>query len=318
MTRRPAFGIVALLAAVLTGCNDAPDPAYQGYVEGEFVRVASPIAGTLVSLSVERGSVVRAGDPLFALEQESEAAARREAEQRVQAARARLENLEKGKRPEELAAIDAQHREAQAALEFSRANFQRQQKLVADGFVSPNAVDSARSAYERDQARVAELAAQRRIGRLPARADEIRGARAEVEAAEAALAQAAWRLEQKAVAAPAPGTVQDRLYLPGEHVAAGNPVVSILPPENLKLRFFVPEPDLSKLKIGQPVTARCDGCGEAIPATVSFISTQAEFTPPVIYSRERREKLVFLVEAKVAPERAARLHPGQPVDVRLP
>lgn len=317
MFRLRPLTALALVAALLSGCSQPSQPAYQGYVEGEFVRVASPIAGTLVSLSVERGSAVKAGDPLFELEQESEAAARREAEERVGAARARLVNLEKGKRPEELAAIDAQYREAEAALEFSRANFQRQQKLVADGFVSPNAVDSARAAYERDRARVAELAAQRKIGRLPARSDEIRAARAEVEAAEAALAQAAWRLEQKAVAAPASGTVQDRLYLPGEHVAAGSPVVSILPPENLKLRFFVPETHLSKLKIGQAVTAGCDGCGDAIPATVSFISTQAEFTPPVIYSRERREKLVFLVEAKVDPERAPRLHPGQPVDVRL-
>lgn len=310
-----ALPFVATLA--LTGCGPEAPVAYQGYVEGEFVRVASPIAGTLVSLAVERGSSVKSGDPLFTLEQESEQAARREAEERVRAAGARLENLEKGKRPEELAAIEAQYREAEAALEFSKANFQRQQQLVAQGFVSPNAADAARSAYDRDQARVAELAAQRKIGRLPARADEIRAARAEVEAAEAALAQARWRVGQKTVAAPVSGAVQDRLYLPGEHVAAGNPVVAILPPENLKLRFFVPEPVLPALRIGQAVAARCDGCGEEIPATVSFISTQPEFTPPVIYSRERREKLVFLVEARVAPERAPRLHPGQPVDVRL-
>ena len=315
MKTQPGLTAAILVVALLAACSEPAPSTYQGYVEGEFVRVASPIAGTLERLSVERGSTVKAGDPLFALEQESEAAARREAEERVRVAKARLANLEKGKRPEELAAIDAQYREAQAALEFSKANFQRQQKLVADGFVSPNAVDSARSAFERDQARVAELTAQRRIGRLPARTDEIRAARADVEAAEAALAQAAWRLEQKAVAAPVAGSVQDRLYLPGEHVPAGNPVVSILPPENLKLRFFVPEPDLAQLKIGQPVTATCDGCGDAIPATVSFISTQAEFTPPIIYSRERRQKLVFLVEAKVAAERATRLHPGQPVDV---
>lgn len=309
--------LCVLAALALSGCGPDAPVAYQGYVEGEFVRVASPIAGTLVGLSVERGSSVKAGDPLFTLEQEAEQAARREAEERVRAARARLANLEKGKRPDELAAIEAQYREAEAALAFSKANFERQQQLVAQGFVSPNAVDAARSAYERDRARLAELAAQRRIGRLPARADEIRAARAEVEAAEAALAQAAWRLGQKTVAAPVPGTVQDRLYLPGEHVAAGSPVVSILPPENLKLRFFVPEPDLPAVRIGQAVAAGCDGCGEEIAATVSFISTRPEFTPPIIYSRERREKLVFLVEATVAPERASRLHPGQPVDVRL-
>lgn len=314
---KTALPTLLLAALALGGCGADRPAAYQGYVEGEFVRVASTQPGTLTDLAVDRGSAVERGAALFTLEQEAEAAARREAEQRLDEARARLENLTKGRRPDELAALDAGHREAQAALAFSEANYRRQQKLVAEGFVSPNALDAARSAYERDRARVAELDAQRRVGRLPAREDEIRAAEHEVRAAAAVLAQAAWRVGQKAVAAPVAGRVQDRLYLPGEYVPAGQPVVSILPPENLRLRFFVPEPDLARVRLGQAVTARCDGCAEAVPATVSFVSTQAEYTPPVIFSRERRDKLVFLVEARVAPEHADRLHPGQPVDVEL-
>jgi HlyD family secretion protein len=110
----------------------------------------------------------------------------------------------------------------------------------------------------------------------------------------------------------------DTLYVQGEWVNAGAPVVSVLPPANLKVKFYVPEPRVGSVKVGQRIQVSCDGCGNAIGATVSFVAPQAEFTPPVIYSRESRAKLVFLVEARPAPEDAARLHPGQPVDVTLP
>ncbi len=307
------FAVAALLAA----CGQEKPVAYQGYVEGEYVYVASSQAGTLVELAVDRGVRVERNARLFVLEQEAEQAARREAAERLKQAQARLANLAKGLRREELAAIEAQYQQALAALAFSEAHFRRQEKLIRDGFVSPNTLDAARSQYERDRARAAELEAQRRIGRLPARPDEIRAAQAEVKAAEAALAQVEWRLGQKAVVAPVGGYVEERYFLPGEWVPAGSPVVSILPPENLKLRFFVPEPHLPKVRMGQKVSARCDGCPAEIPATVVFVSSQPEFTPPVIFSRERREKLVFRVEAKVLPDDAAGLHPGQPVDVEL-
>jgi len=303
---------------LLPACQDTASSGWQGYVEGEYVRVGTPVAGTLLELSVQRGQAVAKGAPLFVLEQESEAAARREAESRVTQAAARLANLEKGKRPDEIAAIEAQQAQAQAALALSRANLARQEKLVAAGFVSHAVLDEAHAALERDTARAAELAAQFRVARLAARSDEIAAARAEVQAARAALAQAQWRFGQKAVPAPLAGRVEDRLYLPGEFVPAGNPVVSLLPPENLKLRFFVGETELAKIRLGQAVKARCDGCGGDIPATIRFVSTQAEYTPPVIYSRENRAKLVYLVEAGVTARDASRLHVGQPVEVRLP
>ena len=303
---------------LLSACQDQSSPGWQGYVEGEYVRVGAPVAGTLLELGVQRGQAVAKGAPLFVLEQESEAAARREAESRVAQAVARLANLEKGKRPDELAAIAAQQAQATAALALSRATLARQEKLVAAGFVSRAVLDEARAALDRDSARVAELAAQLRVARLTARSDEIAAARADIEAARAALAQAQWRLGQKAVPAPVAGTVQDRLYLPGEFVPAGNPVVALLPPENLKLRFFVGETELARVRVGQAVKASCDGCGEETPARIRFVSTQAEYTPPVIYSRENRAKLVYLVEAGVTAKDAARLHVGQPVEVRLP
>jgi len=309
---------MTLTVFALAACKEDVVPGWQGYVEGEYVRVASPMAGALQALKVERGQMVTKGAPLFVLEQENEAAARREAELRVQQADARLANLEKGKRPDELAAIEAQQAQAQAALALSRANLARQEKLVAAGFVSHAVLDEARTALDRDAGHVAEVAAQSKVARLAARPDELAAARADAQAARAALAQAQWRLGQKAVPSPVAGTVQDRLYLPGEFVPAGSPVVVLLPPENLKLRFFVGEPELAKVKLGQALRAHCDGCGAAIAASVRFVSTQAEYTPPVIYSRENRAKLVYLVEAGVAAPDAARLHVGQPIEVRLP
>jgi len=153
---------------------------------------------------------------------------------------------------------------------------------------------------------------------LPARADEIRAAEADARAAREALAQADWRLGQRAIASPVTGRVNDTYYAVGDWVPAGIPVASLLPPANVKVRFFVPEPIVGRIKPGQTVNFSCDGCGAPMGATINYISDRAEFTPPVLYSRENRAKLVFLVEARPSPEVAARLNPGQPVDVALP
>lgn len=309
--------LVFAVSSCLMACSDAGESGLQGYAEGEFVRVAAPFAGSLTQLSVQRGAQVQTGQPLYALEQESEKVARGEAEERLKSAEARLANLRKGKRPDEVAAVEAQLAQAQAALKLSQSQLKRDEKLVADGFISRERLDQTKSARERDQARVSELAAQLRVSKLGARSDEISAAEAEVEAARAGVAQSQWRLDQKSIKAPVTGLVQDTYYVQGEWVNAGNAVVSILPPENIKVRFFVPEPALGKLRMGQAVKISCDGCGEALGGAVSYIAPQAEYTPPVIYSKDSRAKLVFMVEARLAPSDAVKLHPGQPVDVRL-
>ena len=306
--------LACLLA--LAGCNDAPPAGYPGYVEGEYVRVAAPLSGTLLQLAVERGTQVAQDAPLFTLESEQERAARAEAEARVRQAQATLANLEKARRPPEIAAARAQLAQAQASLRQSEADLVRTQKLVADKFLPPQKRDEALAARDRDRARVAELNQQVRIANLPARSDEIAAATAEVKAATDALTQAQWRVAQKSQASPVAGLVADTLYRPGEWVAAGAPVVSLLPPGNVKVRFYIPEVIVGTLRIGGAVTVRCDGCGADIAATVRFIAAQAEFTPPVIYSRENRANLVFLVEARPDAPNAA-LHPGLPVEVAL-
>jgi HlyD family secretion protein len=311
MRRGALAWLVPLLVA---GCTQAPPPGYPGYVEAEYVRVSSPLAGTLARLEVQRGQKVAADAPLFALESESERAAREEAQAQVARAQASLADLGKGRRPPEVAATRAQLAQAEAALRQSEAELARTEKLVADNFLPRQRLDDARAARDRDRARVRELGAQLQVVQLPARPDEIAAAQAQLKAATDALAQAQWRLDQKTQRAPVAGLVDDTLYRPGEWVAAGAPVVSLLPPGNVKVRFYVPEPMLARLRVGAAIRVRCDGCGDDVAAHVTFISPQAEYTPPVIYSRENRSKLVFLVEARPeAPD--ARLHPGLPVAV---
>lgn len=305
-------------ALLLAACGPRAPAPWQGYVEGEFVRVAAPFAGTLVRLDAQRGQAVKKGSPLFALEAQNEEAARREAAEQARRAQAQLDDLRAGKRPTEIAAAQAQLDQARAALVLSEKELVRQQELVDKGFVSRQSLDQARSARDRDRHRVDELANDLGTARLGARAGEIDAARAQAKAAKEALAQADWRLRQKSVEASVDGLVSDTLFVTGEWVPAGAPVVSILPPANVKVRFFVPESVLGSLRVGQKVAIACDGCGERIVAPVTFVAPQAEYTPPVIYSKDSRAKLVFLVEARPAPQDAVRLHPGQPVDVTSP
>lgn len=310
--------ITACFLFAVSGCEKQGTAHYQGYAEGEFVLVAAPAAGRLEKRWVRRGQDVVANAPLFALEQENEKSARKEAEARLRTAEARLANITVGRRPSEIDAILAAEAQAEAARRLSQLQLERSEKLFASGYISREQLDGVRAVHATDTARVAEAKAQLRTAQQSlGRNKEIEAARTEVEAARAALAQSSWRLEQRAVYAPATALVQDTFYSEGEWVQAGSPVVSLLPPGNIKLRFFLPETVLGSVRVGQQVSATCDGCGKAIAAKISFLSRQPEYTPPVIYSRDQRTRLVFLVEALPEPSDAPRLHPGQPVDVEL-
>jgi len=311
------IGIAAAAICTFPGCRRTAPNEVQGYVEGEFVYVASPQAGRLDELDVERGQQVKAGDPLFRLESEPEKAARDEAQQRLDQARASLEDLKKGKRPSEIESIEAQLRQAQDASALSQEEFSRQEKLFAGGATTQQNLDRARAARDQDQQRIAQLQADLKTAQLGSRSDQITAAEANVQALEAALARADWALSQKRQTAPQAGLVFDALYRPGEWVAAGRPVVTLLPPQNIKVRAFVPETRIGALHSGDRVQVIVDGWPEPLTGTISFISPQAEYTPPVIYSRENRSKLVFMIEVTFEPKTAAQLHPGQPVDVQL-
>jgi HlyD family secretion protein len=306
-----------VLATAPAGCSQ-PDPnRIQGYVEGEFVYVAAVRSGALRSLAVERGALVKAGDPLFALDPEPESAARDEAARRVAQARASLQDLRKGQRPTEIESREAQLRQARAGLARAESDLSRAERIYAMGSGSEEDIVRDRATRDRELATVARFEADLKTARLGAREDQITSAEANLQALERELAQAEWYLSEKRQAAPQAALVFDTLYRPGEWVAANRPVVVLLPPPNIRVRAFVPEARVGSVRVGEAVRVVVDGRPEPISGTVRFISPRAEFTPPVIYSRESRDKLVFMVEIVFDPAIAATLHPGQPVDVLL-
>jgi HlyD family secretion protein len=312
--------VVSIVVAVfLVACSGPPvDVAFQGYVEGEFVQVGSPLGGTLESLAVARGQNVAAGAPLFALERATETAAVAQTEAQLKAAQARLTNLGQGRRLPEINALQASVDNAGAALRLSTLQLAQHEKLAKSGFISDTALAAAQAAKERDTAQLANALAQLATARLSLGRDaELAAALAESDAARAALEQAKTRVAQKVLLAPVAARVQDTFFTVGELVPPAAPVVNLLPPGNVKLRFFVPETVVATIKPGRPISATCDACGIAINAKVSYVSSQAEYTPPVIYGRDSRAKLVYLIEARPDGDAGQRLTPGQPVDVRL-
>jgi HlyD family secretion protein len=309
--------LVAPLTAILAlgGCSGSSSKSWQGYLEGDYVYVSSPLAGRLYKLSVTKGSRVTEGTPLFELERAAEADALRQAGQQLQAAKDQLADLEKGSRPEEIAALEARLGEARASAELSQLDLARQEALFKADAISQSDYDHARLTHESNRRAVDEDSARLDTARLGGRPDAVSAAGAAVRAAADAEAHARWGVEQKAQAAPGPALVFDTLYREGEFVAAGNPVVVLLPPANLKVRFFVGEADFAGLKAGDRVAVAIQGIASPLGATVSYLSPQPEYTPPVLYNRDNRAKLVYMIEAVFAPGAAADLHPGQPVDV---
>jgi HlyD family secretion protein len=310
--------ISAVSVLVLAACGSGAPESFQGYVEGEYVLVASPYGGTLERLGVARGQALLGGTPLFVLEHAAETDAVRQADAQLKAAAARLSNLAQARRKPEQAALQAQVDNADAALRLSVLQLEQQEKLAKEGFISATGLAAARAAHDRDVAQTENARAQLATARLSLGRDaELTAARADAEAARAALGQAKTKLAQKSPAAPAAALVQDTFFTVGEWVPPATPVVSLLPPGNVKIRFFVPETAIARIKPGQTMQASCDACPAPVAAKVIYVSTQTEYTPPVIYGRDSRAKLVYLVEAKPDAGGATRLTPGQPVDVRI-
>lgn len=310
------------LAAVLAaggGCTKRAANLVQGYIEGEYVYASSPQAGTLRALSVARGDWVKPGDLLFELDRMPEASQRDEAARQLAKAKAAFEDARLGKRPSELDALRAQVGQAKAAAAMAELDFARREKLLTEGSaISREEYDRARSTRDEQAERVRQLEAELQTAQLGQRTNQVEAAEAEVHAREEALKQIEWALSQKRQAAPTNALVFDTLYRVGEWVPSGRPVVTLLPPPGVKLRAFVPETRLAGLRLGSALQVRLDGTAAPVSAAVSFISPKAEYTSPFIYSRENREKFVFMVEAAFDPKVAATLHPGQPVDVLLP
>jgi HlyD family secretion protein len=305
-----------LMAFALVGCRKSDPIQWQGYIEGEFVYIAPALGGTVTELRVQRGDTVASFQPLFTLEHESETRALEQARHQCDEAGARLDDARKGKRPSELDEIAARLAQARSACELSQAEFNRKQKLFNDKVISADEFDVAKNSQRHDQALVDQYSAELATARLGARDDTVRAAEADLRAAQAAVAKAQWNVDQKSRSAPTNGIVQDTFYREGEWVTAGAPVVSLLPPTNIKVRFFIPETELSSFHTGEPLEILIDGQAAPLAASLSYISPQSEFTPPVIYSQENRAKLVYMMEARFTSIPSLVIHPGQPVDVK--
>jgi HlyD family secretion protein len=265
----------AFCLLLVAGCGEKEDHGYLGYVVGEDALIAAPQAGWVAKLAVQRGQQVKQGDLLFTLDDTRETASRDQA-------------------IATLSQAAAQMRDARATLALARKELSRQLGLMKARAGTTQNYDIAKSNYQQAVARIAQIEAQEKEAR-------------------AVVAGARYQLSERDVVARTEGRVEDIYFRQGEYAPAMTPVVSVLPPQNIYVRFFVPETEFAKMKLGQKVSITCDACAKNITATVTFIAQQQEFTPPVIFSAGSREKLVFKLEAR-APG-GLKLNPGQPVEV---
>ncbi|MGE0231779.1 MAG: HlyD family secretion protein [Flavobacteriaceae bacterium] len=320
MNRKIIAAIVAVIA-IVAGLYaylemNAGEERWQGWIEADLLFVGADEAGRLEALKVEEGDRVVAGQPLFVMESDLQSADMEAAAAAVSQSKATLELAESAqKRPEEIAVLKAQEARAMAALAASKAEYERVTALVDKGISTRSRLDQTKAAYDADLATLSEVRRQIELAGLAARTEDIEGARQALNRAQAQLAAARVRLGNTTVEASGAASVQEIYYRPGEVVPLGRPVVSLLPPAQLKVRFFVPQDVLPRIDIGTAVSVHCDGCPDGMKARVTFIAREAEFTPPVIYSREERAKLIFRIEARPDDPEAVRI--GQPVDISL-
>ena len=309
-------GAVLLIAFVLAACGrDAPQ-IINGYAEGEYVYVGAPEGGWVTQVAVQRGVPVKPGDLLFVLDGDAQQAQRAQAAAQLAQAQAQLANVQKGRRPDEISALLAAVAQARANLGVAENELKRASELKQRGFVSQSALDTRRAQRDVAAEQLRQADANLALARKGARNDEIAAAEANVAAAKAALERADYALSQRRIVAKVAGRVEDTLRRAGEFVPPGGAVVQLLPPQNVKLRFFVPEELRAKFQAGTVVDVSCDACARDLKARVTFVASNAEYTPPVIYSVGSREKLVWMVEA--APQDGVRFSPGQPIDVTVP
>ena len=305
-----------LLALSLVACDDSSDAGFQGYMEGEYLRIAAPEGGWIETIAVARGAHIEAGAPLFTLDPVRERAAVAQAEADLGRARSDLADMRLGARPEEIATIQAQIVEAEANEHLAELTLARQAELVRTRSTPQAQLDNAQMQHQQAVAQVARIRAELATARLASRPDRIQAAEATVEAMSHAQEQAQWRLAQRRITSPAAGLVDDVVRRPGEWVPPNGVVVSLLPPANIRAVFFVPEPRRADFRPDQRIAVACTGCPEGLLARVSRVASEAEFTPPVIFSRETRAKLVFRIEALMEPSDRNPL-PGQPITARI-
>jgi len=311
-------GIAAWLMGLLSfipGLAAPAIPAWNGYVEEDYVYAASPTAGPIDKIAVQEGDEVRKGAVLFTLDSAQQQASYEAAKAQAAAAQSTLANLQSGERPEEIQVTETQLQKAQADLVLAQQTLSRTQDLFKRGNASQSQLDSANSAEQSAQSAVNTLEAQVQVAKLPARPDQQAAAQAQLAAAEAQVALAKAALDDRTVTAPEDGRIERLFFKTGEVANTGTPVLSLRGGDAMKIEFYVNEADRSQFPLGTKVGVSCDGCAGGLTATVTFLASDPEFTPPIIYSRDERKRLVFLTEATM--DQQDDILPGQPVSIEL-
>lgn len=275
---RPFYLLLALFSCLLSSCGENPLTTFSGYVQGKFTYISANSSGTLAELNVKPGEFVKKNQSLFTLEPYPENTEQLAAKARVQQARDEKNKVE-------------------ATLQLQKKLYERNQLLYRKGVLSREEWEQTtkeyHSAMSSQQASAANLLAE-----------------------EAQLKKANWATSQKTVTAPIDGLVFDTYFSPFERVGEGKPILALLTQNALRIIFYVPEAALGKLQLQEKVNVYTSGSKDPIAARISYISPREEYTPPIIFSEQEREKLVFRVEA--LPEaQSLNLHPGQPLTIKL-
>lgn len=302
---------------IINGCGKYKKEKMQGYIDAKLLYASSIKSGKLMVRNLNRGDTIHKGDILFELEEEPEKSALEEGKERVNESKAHLEDLKKGQRPSEIEAIEERIKQAEARNKLAIVNWHRQDDLYKKKYTDKASLDAAKKELEESTSLIEELKANLITAKLGSRTDQITQAEAQLQAAETNLERLQWEYDQKVVKSLVNGTVFDYYYKVGENVPENKPIISILYPEEVKAIFYVSAPELSQLKLGQKIKILCDGCKDNLIGTISFISPVAEYTPPVIYSVDRRSELVFRIEAEFDPKEIPTMHMGLPIEVKL-
>jgi len=302
-----------LLVAIFPGFSNNVDLSFSGYVEADYVYVAPTATGRLDGIFVSESQSISAGDVLFTQDNEQYQAALTAARATAEALRAAAENIRTGAREEEMAVVRAQIEMALAKQNLSQTNLDRDLKLYTGGFVTNSKIEQERADLASAIAQVDQLKATLVFMELPARSAELLKAESNVQAALAEVSAAKSRLDAQTIRSPVSGRIERVYYSLGEVAMTAKPVVSILPDGSKSVIFYIPQARLAEFKIGDPLLLSCDGCSTTIQAVVETIDSKPEFTPPIIYSREERSRLVFRAKARL-PE-GVTLNPGQPVSL---
>jgi HlyD family secretion protein len=306
---RPLIVIALLIAtaviAWLALSGSSRQRTLTGYIEGEDLYLAAPMAGTIASISAVEGQRVSAGQHLFTIDPATLAAQGQQAQANVAAAQTQIASaqaqVEQAEADVAAAAADA----TKARQDLSRLLSVKRDDSAA---VANKDIDAARAALRQANARV--TAAQKTA---QARRAQVAASRAQTVQAQGGAREVAIRVNQLSPPAPSSALIEDVYFQPGEWVNANQPVVTLIPDNKIRVRFYVPEKEVARYRPGQTVRFSCDACAAGLSARIAYVSPRPEFTPPVIFSRDSRDRLVFMVEAY--PTQPTRLMPGLPVDV---